>query len=453
MNYPGISRPFFFILLILVFFSCSNTNPPEVLSTKNKLEHMLNVHSLQPWYPRVIDRINGGYYSSYSYNWTKEETQNKFIVTQARHVWTLSKAYEFYPEQNEYKEFAHHGYLFLRDKMWDKEFGGFYQLVDSTGEVPKGEYSYEKRSYGNSFAIYALAAYYRLSNDPEVLDFAKKAFNWMETHAHDKEFGGYFQYLKRDGSQIPRNVLSQGYNAPDKVMVGLKDYNSSIHILEAFTELYHVWPNELLKSRLQEMFDVVSKTMYDPKGFLKLYFYPDWTLVQDQDLIDILGEGNFNTNHVTFGHDVETAFLLLEAAEALDIEIEKIMPKAKQFVDHALDKGWDKEKGGFYEQGKYVDGKMKILDNGKNWWAQAEGMNSLLLMDTHFPKDAHRYKEKFELQVSYIDQYLIDHENSGWFGGGVDRHPELKKRQKAQIWKGNYHTVRSLMHCISMLEE
>ena len=419
---------------------------------KNKLEGILNEHTLHLWYPKVIDKTNGGFYTNYSYDWKKEDIQNKFIVTQARHVWTLSKAFEFYPERKEYLEFANHGYEFLKEYMWDKKYGGFFQLVDSVGQVPHGKYTLEKRAYGNSFGIYALAAYYKISQNQEALDLAIKAFQWLDENAHDHEFGGYFQYLNQDGSIIPRSALENGYDAGDKAHVGLKDYNSSIHILEAFTELHHVWPDKTLKGRLMEMFRVVSETMYDPRGFLKLHFHPDWTEVKDEELKSIVGERSFYTNHVTFGHDVETAFLLLEAAEALGISVERIMPKAKLFVDHAIEKGWDNEKGGFYEQGKYIDGKMVILDEGKNWWAQAEGINSLLLMHTLFPKDPANYYEKFELLVNYINQNMLDHQHKGWFTGGVDHHPEIKTSQKAQIWKGTYHTSRSLMHCINMLE-
>jgi mannobiose 2-epimerase len=335
--------------------------------------------------------------------------------------------------------------------MWDNTYGGFYQLVDSAGRVPEGPYTFEKRSYGNSFAIYALAAFYKISAQQEVLDIAIKAFRWFDKAAHDDEYGGYFQYLYQDGTPIPRSVLDEGYNAPDKAHVGLKDYNSSIHILEAFTELYQVWPDETLKQRLMEMYKVVSETMYDPRGFLKLHFYPDWTLVKDEELIEIVGESSFYINHVTFGHDVETAFLLLEAAAALGIEEETILPKSKKLVDHALMQGWDSQKGGFYDQGKYTDGKMKIIDQGKNWWAQAEGMNVLLLMHTHFPD--HPYHQDFKLMFQYIDQNLLDHQHMGWFSGGIDHHPELKKGAKAQMWKGNYHTIRSLIHCISMLDQ
>lgn len=437
---------------LIILLACSPSQPVDEAPVKTQLEEILDDHDLNLWYPKVIDKINGGFYSNYAYDWTKQENQNKFIVTQARHVWTLSKAFEFYPERTEYKAYAKHGYEFLMNFMWDKEFGGFYQLVDSTGKVPDESYSLEKRAYGNSFAIYGLAAYYKISKDQEVLNHAIQAFQWLDEKAFDQEFGGYFQYLNQDGSIIPRSVLAEGYDASDKAHVGLKDYNSSIHILEAFTELYHVWPDDTLKDRLANMYHVVSEIMYDPRGFLKLHFYPDWTLVEDAELTAIAGERSFYTNHVTFGHDVETAFLLLEAAEALGIEENEIMPKAKLFVDHALEKGWDNEIGGFYEMGKYVDGKMKILDEGKNWWAQAEGLNSLLLMHSHFPQDPKNYYEKFELQLSYIDKNLLDHQYMGWYTGGIDHHPEYIKALKAQIWKGNYHTARSLMHCISILQ-
>ena len=107
-------------------------------------------------------------------------------------------------------------------------------------------------------------------------------------------------------------------------MVGLKDYNSSIHILEAFTELHQVWPDKVLHKRLAEMYDIVSNTMFDPRGFLKLNFYPDWTEVEDDEIMRVAGAHGYHKSHVTFGHDVETAFLLVEAAEELEIDKSKI---------------------------------------------------------------------------------------------------------------------------------
>ncbi len=445
-------RILLFFLLISSQFCCTPKSKEQRSSLKNRLERILNEHTLELWYPKVIDRINGGYYSDYSFDWTKQGLQNKFIVTQARHVWTLSKAIEFYPERVQYQEYAKHGYEFLRDFMWDKTHGGFYQMVDSVGIRPTNTSESEQRTYGNAFAIYALAAYYKVSKNPEVLMLAKDAFSWLDANAHDKEHGGYFKFMRSGKNANVQPSANNGGDTSDDIVYGIKDYNSSIHLLEAFTELYAVWPDELVKSRLQEMFEVVSQTMMDDRGFLKLYFHADWTPFDDHVIIEIGGNKSNYFSHVTFGHDVETGFLLLEAAEVLGIEKEVILPKAKRLVDHALQKGWDNEKGGFYEQGKYIEGGVKIIDSSKIWWTQTEGMNSLLLMHSLFSNDALRYFEKFELQVDYIEKNLLDYDYLGWYSFGIDHHPEMKKRPKASIWKGTYHTSRSLMHCVSILE-
>jgi len=431
-------------------FSCSSKETPSENSVSKRLETIMNDHDLNLWYPRTVDTLNGGFYSNYTNTWQKMPEQPKFIVTQARHLWTLSKVSAFYPDRHEYPVYARHGFEFLRDHMWDVEFGGFFETVDSTGRIPDKALPIEKRAYGNAFAIYGLAAYYKLSQDAEVLAVAKRAFAWLDSCAHDKVYGGYFQFLRRDGSPISRDALQEGYESSDKPLVGLKDYNSSIHLLEAFTELYHVWPDDTLRSRLEEMFVIVSGVMLDSRGFLKLHFYPDWQLVSDEEVANLAGDQHFYMNHITFGHDVETAYLLMEANHALGRSESDMLPIAKRITDHALDHGWDKAKGGFYEQGKYINDTMQILDKSKNWWAQAEGLNTLMLMSQHYPDDSHEYYKQFLKQLEYIETNLIDATNKGWYSYGIDERPEFKDRGKANIWKCNYHTVRSIMNYIVM---
>src|SRR5690606_40790989 len=89
-------------------------------------------------------------------------------------------------------------------------------------------------------------------------------------------------------------------------------------------------------------------------------------------------------DHMAFGHDVETAFLMLEASHVLGLENDvQTHTVAKIMVDHALRNGWDDEVGGFYDEGYYFKGadSIRIIRDTKNWWAQAEGLNTLLLMD------------------------------------------------------------------------
>ncbi|MEX1054843.1 MAG: AGE family epimerase/isomerase, partial [Rhodothermales bacterium] len=219
-----------------------------VLSTERRqviageMEEVL-LDELHAWYPLVVDTLHGGYLSRFTYDWKPEEAQDKMIVTQARHVWTASKAAVRYLDDPRYAVAAEHGYRFLRDVMWDSLHGGFYNLVQRDGTpIPDADGRLMKQAYGNAFGIYALAAYYGATHEAEALNLARSAFNWLEEHSHDPVSGGYYQFMGQNGTSY-----SGGYGS-----VPPKDQNSSIHLLEAFTELYTVWPDPLLKERLQE---------------------------------------------------------------------------------------------------------------------------------------------------------------------------------------------------------
>ncbi|MEX0771019.1 MAG: AGE family epimerase/isomerase, partial [Balneolaceae bacterium] len=406
------------------------------------MEQELN-NLLDVWYPRVVDTEHGGYLSRFTHDWEPDGSQEKMIVTQVRHLWTLSKVGQKYPDDSSYLEYAAHGFDFLRQEMWDETHGGFYQLVTREGDAILGEEGeINKTLYGNAFAIYGLAAYYEFSDNAEALDLARRTFEWLENHAYDPAHGGYFQPLARDGTPD-----TTGYP---------KDYNSGIHILEALTELYTVWPDEGVRDRLEEMFIIVRDTMTTDRGNLKLYFQPDWTHLSYRDSTESTVRANIGRDHITPGHDIETAYLLLEAAHALGLDQDPAtLEIAKKLTDHTLETGWDGETGGFYDIGYYFKGddELTILRDTKNWWAQAEGLNTLLMMAEIWPEDPRRYFNKFTRQWEYIKMYLIDHDHKGWYDSGLDKSPERRTALKSHIWKGNYHTVRSLMGCLERLDE
>jgi mannobiose 2-epimerase len=308
-----------------------------------------------------------------------------------------------------------------------------------------------KNAYGHAFAIYGLAAYYALSENPEALRLAQDTFHWLEQHSHDPVHGGYFQALRREGGNYGN--LS-GAADPEAVRLTFKDQNSSIHLMEAFTELYRVWPDSLLRERLRELLHLVRDTITHPDGYMRLFFYPDWTPVSYRDSLPEVREANYVLDHVSFGHDIETAYLMLETAEVLGEEYEATLAKARKMVDHSLAYGWDRELGGFYERGYYFAGQdsLSIIWDRKNWWAQAEGMHSLLLFSGLFPEKS-AYREAFIKQWRYINRYLIDHEHGGWYQHGIDVEPESQRAHKGHNWKAAYHTGRALMQCIRLLQK
>ena len=80
------------------------------------------------WYPRCVDSINGGYWTNFEYDWKRSDDQPKMLVTQARHLWTISKASMMSSEISYLKPAARHGFNFLINEMWDTVGGGFDQF-------------------------------------------------------------------------------------------------------------------------------------------------------------------------------------------------------------------------------------------------------------------------------------------------------------------------------------
>lgn len=407
--------------------------------------HPSLTHLIDTWYPRAVDSMHDGFFSTFDHRWEPTGPQDKMIVTQARHVWTASRVAEFGIQPDRMTAIAAHGVQFLRNEMWDESNGGFHSLVTQEGTEASGDDGFTdvKSVYGNAFAIYGLAAYHDVMGDSLALALAQRTFRWLDEHAYDREHGGYFRALRDDGTPYV-----DGYGEYPS-----KGQNTSIHLLEAFTALYGVWPDSTLRARLREMRTIVRDTMVTDRGYLRLFYQADWTPISYHDSAETVRRENYSFDHVSFGHDVETAVLLLEAEAALGGVTDTTRTVAKRMVDHALDKGWDDENGGFYDGGYYStkDGPIEIVRDTKTWWSQAEGLQSLALMARLYPDANRDYLGRLEAQWNYCTRFLIDDEHGGWYGSGLDQSPDHRTAEKATIWKGNYHTVRALVNTIRRL--
>jgi mannobiose 2-epimerase len=225
--------------------------------------------------------------------------------------------------------------------------------------------------------------------------------------------------------------------------------------MEAYTELYSVWKDEKLKKQLTGLLELIRDVQTHPKGYLQLFFEKDWTPVSFRNASKEEREKNYQLDHVSFGHDYETAFLMLEASFTLGLKDDiKTLKLAKHMLDHALANGWDKDSAGFFDEGYYFEenGKCEIIKDTKNWWAQAEGLNALLLFSKIFPEEK-RYFELFLRQWEYVKENLIDQELGGWYWGSIEKEPGSKFGSKSSIWQGTYHNGRALMNCMVMLAD
>ncbi|MEM7576291.1 MAG: AGE family epimerase/isomerase [Planctomycetota bacterium] len=404
----------------------SVTPPPAV--TAAELEAAL-WGELDAWFPACIDRAHGGFTAGFDARWKPLPDQTKALVFQARMTWVAAEVALRRPEQRDrFEAYARHGLAFLEQTMWDPEHGGLFWQLSLNGEPvpPTGQH---KHAYGMSFVIYAAANVYRLTGDPAALDLARRTYEWLETHAADHCHGGYIEAMDITGAALPARRDETGRWAHDVIgtAYGFKSMNTHIHLLEAYTAFYRVWPDESLGTRLASLIEIVTERLYVEPGCLHLYVTADWRPVPDHD---------------SFGHDVETTYLLLEASELLGHDAaEKVWPKAKALTDHALDYGFDRQRGGLYYAGSAFH---EPTDTTKVWWVQAEALNAFQLLSVKHPEQP-RYAKAFAQAWRFTADNLLDPQNGGWWTATDATGERTGDARKGTAWKSAYHTARALL--------
>jgi cellobiose epimerase len=412
----------------------------EFPELRRRIDDLLRAELTEHWYPHAIDRQLGGFHQTFARDWSPLPDENRFLVYQARMTWTAAAFAAYSPaHRDEFSSYARHGIKYLDRVMRDRQEGGFHWVLDPKGEVDP-RLGDEKHVYGTAFVLYAASKAHEVVHDELPLQVARDAFAWLEAHAHDNLHGGYFEALRRDGTPI----VSRDDDAPvsrrlDRLgtYYGFKSMNAHIHLLEALAEYARIVETPLVKQRLREVHEIVRDKIAADPGALNLYLTRDWQATPAHD---------------SFGHDIETAFLLVESATVLGMPDDpSTWTMARKLVDHALDWGWDNVHGGFYYKGEAFGG--EAFDTHKDWWTQAEGLNALLLMHRKFGSKHGRYGDAFHKEWKFIEAHLIDPVHGGWYMGTTRDGKLIGDGRKATEWKANYHTARAMMGVTTMLGE
>jgi mannobiose 2-epimerase len=408
------------------------------LKLAEEVEGALRRDVLDVWFPMTVDNQNGGFRSEFERDWTPgTRSDGKFSVFQGRMTWISAQVAMRRPELKEkFLPITRHGIEYLNSTLWDRQYGGFYWGLDDHGQISPF-YTDGKHLYGISFALYGAAAAYAATNDRQALQLAQKTFRWVDEHAHDGKNGGYFEWLTRDGKVVEGNpdAITMQPTPVSGFPIGYKSMNTHIHLLESFTQLYEVWKDESLRQRLEELMVIVRDKICLPPGVMSLYFTYDWRPYPDHD---------------SYGHDIETAYLMLEAEDVLghghDLKTEHM---AKQLVDHALANGWDANYGGFFQEGTTFG---KPESRVKDWWIEMEGLNSLLLMHEKYGHQTDVYFKAFQLQWHFIKNYQIDAKYHGLYQT-IDADGKPVEANKGHIWKAAYHDGRALLNVSERLHK
>ena len=360
----------------------------------------------------------GGFYGEVLSDGTVLHNAPRGVILNARIIWSFAAAYEVLKKPDYLVAAMEAKEYFLR-VFCDHKYGGVYWSVSADGE----RLDDKKQLYSQGFAIYGLSELYRVTKDTEALKAAVNLYKVVETFFADKENGGYIEALARDFSPLEDMSLSAHDINADKTM------NSHLHILEAYANLYKVWPDKDLKKAVESLLDIVGTKIMDSDGHLQLYFRRDWTVMP---------------GGVSYGHDIETSWLALECAMALgDPEVvERVRPWALKMA-HAGNEGLLPDGSMRYEV--RADGS---LDDSRQWWVQAETVvGNLWLWKYHGePEGLNRALVCWE----YIKTHLVRPDGEWHWAILPDGTPDLSQ-PRAGFWKCPYHNTRMCLEVIRLL--
>jgi len=204
-----------------------------------------------------------------------------------------------------------------------------------------------------------------------------------------------------------------------------KTMNTHLHILEAYTSLLDITNDPQVKEALEHLVRLFLKQFYNANNHhYHLFFNEAWEL---------------KSQTISYGHDIETAWLVMEAAKALDhkelyLESERI---AIDVFDTFLREALDAENAVINEK-NLASGE---IDTDRHWWPQVEAMVGLafaykMTWKQHYANQSVKIWE-------FVKNNLIDQKYGEWHFRVNELGMVYTEEDKVSMWKAPYHTTRA----------
>jgi len=373
------------------------------------------------WLQYSQDAEQGGFYGEVGLDNRPRPDADKGVVLNARILWFFSTLAQRVDDPR-YRRAAQRSYRYFLKHFVDPEHGGVFWMLDAKGQ-PKDT---KKQVYAQAFAIYALVAYYRFSGEALALEEARKAFVLLENHTRDLEHGGYLEAFSRNWGRLDDVRLSvKDLNSP-------KSMNTHLHVLEAYTTLYQVDPTERVKTALRYAIDCFDQHIIDKSNYhLRMFMGHDWS--------------DHSTSH-TFGHDIETSWLLAKAAESLnDPEVSQRLRSTILDIAHMCLEETLGDRGEMYEGYDFASGE---INHDRVWWVQAEAMVGFV--KAYQLCGDERFMEATQALWAFIKEYQMAPGGEWSWLSSLDN-PCRADAYKLGPWKGPYHNGRAMLELESAL--
>ncbi|AXB58826.1 AGE family epimerase/isomerase [Flavobacterium fluviale] len=377
---------------------------------------------LKYWSEHTVDEQNGGFAGQIDFNDQRIENAEKGSVLNSRILWTFSASYQTTKNEN-HKKLAERAFEFLIAYFYDTKFGGLFWSINED-KTPKDT---KNQIYALAFAIYGLSEYYVISKNEKALEIAKNLYLKIQEHSYDPVNKGYFEAFTRDWQPIEDLRLS-AKDANEK-----KTMNTHLHIIEGYVNLYKVWKDEKLLEDIIELLETIDKYFINIEtGHLRLFFNENW--IEKPDV-------------VSYGHDIEAAWLLQQCAEISGNE--KLIENYKKYavqIAEATKEGLDSDGGLWYE----FDPEKNKLIAEKHWWPQAEAL--IGFYNAYQLTGKEEYLDIVYKNWKFIKKHILDQQNGEWVWGIFDDY-SLMQKDKAGFWKCPYHNGRACLELISRIQD
>lgn len=382
-----------------------------MLDYKKLLENEL-VNNINPFWNKMIDLENGGFYGAYTLNDQIIKDAPKGIVYLSRILYSYSELYRHYRQEG-YLQNANHAYNFLINYMHDGKYKGFYWSCKYDGKVLDNR----KHLYGQTFALYGLSAYYRVSKSKEALEYAKEIVEIINNNLIDFP-QNYHEEYTRDYKPSTNNLL-MGYGMVPEITT-----NTLLHLAEGLGLYYEVTKDGLAKNLVNQLLKIIFDFGFDKEN-QNLYQFLNYDL---KSVIDVF----------SYGHNLEVSWLFHEIMNQCEIDNELWA----QYCVELFKKSFNLAYHNGYIINEMVNGK---TDRSAIWWVQAEALVSLVNMQRIKPNS--KYKEA----IISITKFILKHfTNQGldWHWGINENLTVQDQHGISEMWKANYHNVRAILRVL-----
>lgn len=384
-----------------------------------ELKNILNY-----WAKYAVDDAFGGFVGARNYQNKCVENAPKGIILNTRILWSFAAAGNFYQDER-YIFYCERAFYYLLNQFKDSKHGGVYWELDAQGNAVNKR----KQTYAQAFAVYALSEYYLYSGNERAKQWAIELYNQIEQRTKDTQNGGYLEAFAEDWSVIEDVRLSEkDQNDP-------KSMNTHLHVLEAYTTLYKIYPTHEVRASIEDLLDIFyTKILNKTRLSFDLFFDMNWQP---------------NSQVTSYGHDIEAVWLLIEAAKTIqnDSWISTTTQCAGLIAEQVLKEGYVQGFGLLNERNHL----MKTVDDDRHWWPQAEAMVGFYFA-YQISGEMRFLQAVFDLWEQ-IKKVVIDHEKGEWFFRVKNDGKPVLEEDKIGFWKCPYHNSRMCMSIMSMTNE